>query len=268
RVIVNRIWQYHFGRGIAANSNDFGKLGEKPTHPELLDWLVEQFKQNEWRFKPMHKLIMMSKTYKQASQHEHMADYMNKDPKNSQLWRMTDRRLDAEVLRDSMLAVSGELKHRHKGGTSVKGSETYRSIYVKVVRNEKDEFLNAFDWADAFASNAVRNVTTTPVQSLLMINGPWVMKRSEALASRLIRSKQSSKDEIIKNLYSRAYGRAPSQNELAVSKTFIGNQQQFHENRDSGLQEKTTHIAKMKNGLNAISSKGQNDFIHFLAEDV
>ncbi|MCH2206174.1 MAG: DUF1549 and DUF1553 domain-containing protein, partial [Lentisphaerales bacterium] len=268
RVIVNRIWQYHFGRGIAANPNDFGKLGEKPTHPELLDWLVEQFKQNEWRFKPMHKLIMMSKTYRQSSQHKNMAEYMNKDPNNHQLWRMSDKRLDAEALRDSMLAVSGELKQREKGGSSVSGNSPNRSIYVKVVRNEKDEFLNAFDWADSFASNAVRNVTTTPVQSLLMMNGPWVMKRSEALASRLVRSKQLNKDEIVKNIYSRAYGRFPSQNELTMSKEFIDYQQQFHQNRDTGLQEKNTHYAKMKNGLNAISSNGQNDFIHFLAEDV
>lgn len=229
RVIVNRIWQYHFGRGIAANPNDFGKLGEKPTHPELLDWLVEQFKQGEWRFKPMHKLIMMSKTYRQSSQHQSFPEFVNSDPNNHFLWRMTDRRLEAEVLRDAMLAVSGELKQRSKGGEAVKGNEAYRSVYVKVLRNEKDEFLNAFDWADAFASNAVRNVTTTPIQSLLMLNGEWVKKRADVLAEQLV--KQGTKDNQISELFKRAYGRLPDSIEIAEAEKFLADQAESYQGK-------------------------------------
>ena len=268
RVIVNRIWQYHFGRGLAVNPNDFGKLGEAPTHPELLDWMVKRFIEFGWKFKPMHKMIMMSQTYQQATKHRNISTAMNIDPTNKYLWRMSNRRHQAEVIRDSMLFVSGELKQRSKSGPSVSGSSPERSIYLKVVRNEKDEFLNAFDWADAFASNAVRNVTTTPVQSLLMLNGGWVMKRSKALASKSVKKYKTDSNKIIEYVYDRAYGRHPEPAELLSAKEFIDHQREAHLGRNDELDTDHNFLTRMKNGLNAITSKGRRDFYKVLTQDV
>jgi len=268
RVVVNRIWQYHFGRGLAANPNDFGKLGEAPTHPELLDWMVKRFIEFGWRFKPMHKMIMMSKTYQQASKSNNISVAMNTDPQNKYLWKMSSKRHQAEVIRDSMLFVSGELKQRNSGGKSVSGSSPERSIYVKVVRNEKDEFLNAFDWADAFASNAVRNVTTTPVQSLLMLNGDWVMKRSKALASQTIKKHKDDYKGIVEYVYDRAYGRHPSSEEIQFATEFMNYQKVAHLGRNDELDSDQNFLTRMKNGLNAITSKGRRDFYKVLTKDV
>lgn len=268
RVIVNRIWQYHFGSGLAANPNDFGKLGEAPTHPELLDWLVKRFIDNGWKFKPMHKMIMMSQTYRQSSTHSLLSTAFNKDPQNKLLWRMSNRRHQAEVIRDSMLFVSGELKQRNSSAPSVSGSSPERSVYVKVVRNEKDEFLNAFDWADAFASNAVRNVTTTPVQSLLMLNGDWVLKRSKSLASNAVKKYKQDSGAIVGYVYDRAYGRHPSTEELKLAQEFIRQQTEAHLGRNAELDTDRNFLTRMKNGLNAISSKGRRDFYKVLTDDV
>ena len=268
RVVVNRIWQYHFGGGLAVNPNDFGKLGEAPTHPELLDWMVKRFIDFGWKFKPMHKMIMMSQTYRQSTKHSGISMAINKDPQNKLLWRMSNRRHQAEVIRDSMLFVSGELKQRSSSKASVSGSSPERSIYVKVVRNEKDEFLNAFDWADAFASNAVRNVTTTPVQSLLMLNGGWVMKRSKALAGKTVKKYKNDYKAAVKYVYDRAYGRNPSPEELAMASDFIKQQTAAHLGRNDELDTDQNFLTRMKNGLNAITSKGRRDFYKVLTKDV
>ncbi|MCM8542022.1 MAG: DUF1549 and DUF1553 domain-containing protein, partial [Lentisphaeraceae bacterium] len=268
RVVVNRIWQYHFGRGLAANPNDFGKLGEAPTHPELLDWLVKRFIESGWKFKPMHKLIMMSQTYRQATMHKNISAAMNIDPLNQNLWRMNNKRQEAEVIRDSMLYVSGELKHRDNGGASVSGSSPHRSVYVKVIRNQKDEFLNAFDWADAFASNSVRNVTTTPIQSLLMINGDWVMKRSKALAGVSVKKYKDDYNAIVNYVYDKAYGRHPSEEEMKYALDFLNMQKNSHIGRNSDLNSDQNFLTRMKNGLNAITSKGRRDFYKVLTKDV
>lgn len=268
RVVVNRIWQYHFGRGLASNPNDFGKLGEAPTHPELLDWLTRRFIEFGWKFKPMHKLIMMSQTYQQATTHSDISMAMNKDPLNMYLWRMNNKRLEAEAIRDSMLYVSGELKQREDGGAAVSGTSPYRSVYVKVVRNEKDELLNAFDWADAFASNAVRNVTTTPVQALLMLNGSWVMSRAKSLAKNASGKFKNDSQSIVNYVYDRAYGRNPSQEELKMALDFIESQSKAHQGRNDDLESDESFMTKMRNGLNAISSKGRRDFYKVLTKDV
>ncbi|MCM8541863.1 MAG: DUF1549 and DUF1553 domain-containing protein [Lentisphaeraceae bacterium] len=268
RVIVNRIWQYHFGRGLAINPNDFGKLGNAPTHPELLDWMVKRFIDFGWKFKPMHKMIMMSKTYQQSTKHKNISMAMKIDPENKYLWKMSGRRHQAEVIRDSMLFVSGELKQRSKGGRSVSGTSPERSIYVKVIRNVKDEFLNAFDWADAFASNAVRNVTTTPVQSLMMLNGTWVMKRSKSLAGKSIKAYKNDSQSIIKYVYDRAYGRHPNEQEFKSALEFIDYQKDAYISRDKELAADQNYLTRMNNGLNAITSKGRRNFYKVLTKDV
>ncbi|MFI4874811.1 MAG: DUF1549 domain-containing protein, partial [Blastopirellula sp. JB062] len=186
RVIVNRIWQYHFGVGLSSNASDFGRLGEPPTHPELLDWLTLQFIQEDWRLKPLHRKILLSATYRQSSLTAAPERARLVDPQNRLLWRFPARRLEAEQIRDAMLAVSGELKPK-SGGPSASSNDTVRSSYTKKMRNSPDALLESFDAPGGFSSVAQRNSTTTATQSLLMINGDWTLKRAEAMAQRLNR---------------------------------------------------------------------------------
>jgi hypothetical protein len=171
RVIVNRIWQYHFGAGLATNSSDFGRLGDPPSHPELLDWLTRRFLEEGWRLKPLHRLIVTSATYRQAALRSDESA-MLKDPSNRLLWRQNIRRLDAEQIRDAILAATGELD-RTPGGPSVGHAAPRRTIYTKVMRNTQDPLLAVFDAPDALASSSGRPTTTTAPQALFMINGPW-----------------------------------------------------------------------------------------------
>jgi hypothetical protein len=176
--------------------------------------------------------------------------------------------MEAEAIRDSMLFLSRELKYRSNGGSSTSGNTAERSVYVKVIRNEKDEMLNAFDWADGFASNAVRNVTTTPVQSLLMLNGGWVMKRSQSWSKKLISKNKYNHEAIISDVYKNAYGRSPSDKERALASVFLKSQTEAHIKRAEDLNKDIQYTARMKNGLNAITSNGRRDFYQLLTKDV
>jgi hypothetical protein len=212
RVIVNRVWQQHFGRGIVATSSDFGHLGEIPTHPELLDWLASEFvKSGQWKFKQLHRLVMTSATYHQASVGATSELARKIDPDNRLLSHMTTRRLDAEQVRDAMLAVSGELSS-DGGGPSVDSSTPRRSIYTKAIRNTPDRVLEAFDAPESFCSVASRNCTTTATQSLLMMNGDWPLRRAEAFAARVKREAKTA-DASVEAAYRLAYGRKPSAQE-------------------------------------------------------
>jgi mono/diheme cytochrome c family protein len=186
RVIVNRVWQQHFGRGLVASSSDFGRLGEPPSHPELLDWLTTRFVADGWRLKPLHRRIMTSAAYRQASVRAAPELARRIDPDNRLLWRMNPRRLEAEQIRDALLAASGELDLA-AGGPGAEVDAPRRSIYLRVIRNQRHPLLAAFDGPDGFGSVAQRYVTTTPTQALLMINGPWPLDRARALAGRLQR---------------------------------------------------------------------------------
>ena len=181
RVIVNRVWQYHFGVGLATNSSDFGRLGDEPSHPELLDWLTKRFVDNGWRLKPLHRLILTSATYRQSALATNDAA-MLEDPSNRLLWRQNIRRLDAEQIRDAMLAAVGELD-RTAGGPSVGHAAPRRTIYTKVMRNTQDPLLAVFDAPDALASSPSRPTTTTAPQALFMINGSWTLQRRGARAT-------------------------------------------------------------------------------------
>ncbi len=183
RVIVNRVWQYHFGRGIAGTPNDFGKMGELPTHPELLDWMARDFVAGGWSIKRLHRQIALSAVYRQTARRQMPADYAAADPYNHYLWRFHPRRLDAEQARDSMLAASGELDLT-AGGPSVEGGAPRRSIYTMKKRNSQDEFLRNLDATANFTSVSERQSTTTPTQALYLMNGDWLMQRAERLASR------------------------------------------------------------------------------------
>ena len=178
RVIVNRIWQYHFGRGLVATSSDFGKLGEPPTHPELLDWLAQRFVADGWSFKKMHRLLVTSMTYRQSATSPAAESALKKDPENRLWWKMTTRRLDAEQIRDAILITTGQLDLT-MGGPGVEGKDPRRSIYTKVRRNTRDPLLDVFDTPEGFTSTAQRNVTTTPTQALLMFNSPFMLAQAK-----------------------------------------------------------------------------------------
>ncbi|MEA2632555.1 MAG: hypothetical protein QOE66_2774, partial [Chloroflexota bacterium] len=186
RVLVNRLWQYHFGRGLVGTPSDFGRLGERPSHPELLDWLASEFVARGWSLKTMHRLIMTSGTYRQSALRPAPAIARVKDPENRLLWRMNTRRLEIEPIRDAMLSASGELDVV-MGGPSVATTEPRRAIYTKVMRNTHDPLIDAFDAPDGSNTTPTRNVTITPTQSLMLINGGWTLDRARAFAGRLER---------------------------------------------------------------------------------
>jgi len=211
RVLVNRIWQGHFGKGIVATSDNFGKMGQPPTHPELLDWLASRFIESGWSVKALHRLIMSSATYQQSSRSRDAAASV--DPDNHLLWRMNRRRLEAEAIRDALLAISGQLDRKVGGGGDV-AAELYaqgevvdaeaglvsasnfgldykgyqvprRSIYLPVIRNASYEMLTVFDAADANAVTARRNDTTVATQAMFMMNNPFVRQQALSVAKKL-----------------------------------------------------------------------------------
>jgi len=223
RVIVNRLWQYHFGRGIVATASDFGRLGEKPTHPELLDWLTAEFVKGGWKMKPLHKLILMSATYRQTARREPGAKELTVDPENRLLWRFLPRRLDAEQSRDAVLTVSGELDGKMYGeGEAV--TKPRRSIYTRRMRNTQDDFLKSLDQPPGFASVPMRDATTTATQSLLMINGDWPLDRARAMANRLLIVKPSGDKELVRAAYALAFSRVPSAAEASEAAAFLAKQ--------------------------------------------
>jgi len=211
RVIVNRVWQYHFGRGIVATASDFGKLGEKPTHPELLDYLTTKFVANGWHLKPLHREIMLSATYRQTARREPTSAIEQIDPSNHYLWHFNPRRLDAEQVRDALLAASGELDAK-AGGPAEDGNGTRRSIYTMKKRNNQNELLRALDAPAGFASTAERQSTTTPTQALQLLNGDWLLARARKLAGRV---------ENIDDVWLAVLGRLPTKLEREKAESFL-----------------------------------------------
>ena len=211
RVIVNRLWQYHFGRGIVATANDFGKLGELPTHPALLEHLTTQFLNGGWRFKPMHRLIMLSAAYQQTARREPDEHIAKTDPGNRLLWRFPPRRLDAEQIRDALLSVSGELDPTGHG-PATDGNGLRRSIYTTKKRNNPTELLRALDMPNGFASTPERQSTTTPTQALQLLNGDWLISRARRLATQV---------RDIDQAWLAVLGRPPTANERHSAMAFL-----------------------------------------------
>ncbi len=215
RVITNRVWHYLFGRGIVETPNDFGKLGEQPTHPELLDYLTQKMLADGWKLKALQREILLSATFRQTA-HIPVPEVAAKvDPANKYLWRFTPRRLDAEQVRDAMLAASGELD-LSAGGPSTDGNGLRRSIYTTKKRNSQNELLRALDAPAGFASTSERQSTTTPTQALLLVNGDWALSRASKLAERVY-----SIDEA----WQYALGRAPTAKEVTLAESFIEKRQ-------------------------------------------
>ena len=200
RVIVNRIWLQHFGRGIVKTPNDFGSRGSPPTHPELLDWLTSDFVESGWSIKAVHRRIMLSAAYQQAGSDR--SDGTQHDPNNDLYWRFARRRLSAEEIRDSLLTVSGQLDLKPGGphpfppekswGFSQHGpfravyDNNQRSVYQMVMRNSRHPFLGLFDGADPNATTPQRQDSTVPTQALYFMNDPFFHKQAEKLAERLL----------------------------------------------------------------------------------
>jgi hypothetical protein len=219
RVIVNRIWQQHFGQGIVNTPSDFGRLGEKPSHPELLDWLAHNFVQEGWSFKKLHRDILTSQTYRQSATAPAPEIALKKDPQNRLLWRMATRRLDAEQIRDAILAVNGRLDLK-EGGPSVDAAKPRRTIYTKTLRNTRDPLLDVFDVPELINSSGLRNVTTTPTQALLMINSPFMVEQATSLAKRLDKAKEGRIDAAFRL----TFGRAPTEGEKQLAQEFLHQQ--------------------------------------------
>ncbi|MFO1065624.1 MAG: PSD1 and planctomycete cytochrome C domain-containing protein [Pirellulales bacterium] len=220
RVFVNRIWQQHFGQGIVSTSNDFGHLGDKPTHPELLDWLTAKFIESGFSMKELHRTILASATWQQSAHHPEASRYQTVDPGERLLWRSRVRRLQAEQIRDAMLTASAELK-TDIGGPSVTQDVPRRSVYLKSFRNQNDTFVHGFDAANGLQSVANRDTTTTPTQSLLLFNGKYVLGRAEATAKRLA-AEFKEPETVVKNAFRSIWGREPSQSDLESAERYVG----------------------------------------------
>lgn len=218
RVIVNRIWQYHFGRGLAPNSSDLGTLGGPPSHPELLDWLTRQFLSHGMHLKPLHRLIVTSAAWRQSATHPRLDEFQQIDPANRLYWRGATRRLDAEQIRDAILLVTGKLDPA-PGGPGVLSDVPRRSIYLRVMRNERDSLLDAFDLPLFFTSTAARDTTTSPIQSLVLFNSQTMLQHAAALASRIPPS--DDVPERIADAWTRALGHKPDSHELAATHAFL-----------------------------------------------
>jgi hypothetical protein len=214
RVIVNRVWQYHFGRGIVSSASEFGTLGEPPSHPELLDYLTAKFVAGGWHFKALHREIMLSATYRQTARREPDEAIAKVDPANRTLWRFNPRRLDAEQVRDAMLAVSGELDLT-AGGPAGDGNGTRRSIYTRKKRNSPNDLLLALDMPAGFTSIAERQSTTTPTQALQLLNGEWLLARARKLASQT---------KGIDDVWVAILGRSPTDKERVTADAFLKSQ--------------------------------------------
>ena len=254
RSIVNRVWQYHFGKPIAGTPNNFGVKGAKPTHPELLDWLTADFVEHGWTFKRLHKLIMMSQTYQMAAQHPQMAKLQNDDPDNDLFAYFPHRRLTAEEMRDAMLHITGELNPALGGlpimpemnlevalqprmiqfslAPAIQPSRTpaernRRSIYAYRVRGQADPFLEVFNQPNPNDSCDVRDSAAVSPQAFTMMNSDLMTDRSIAFALRLEREAKTPAAQIDR-AFQLALGRTPSETERKRMTAYLSEMQTYH----------------------------------------
>jgi hypothetical protein len=239
RSIVNRVWQYHFGRGIADSPNDFGRMGALPTHPELLDWLAAEFRDGSQSIKSLHRLICTSAVYRQSSAGNR--EFEKQDSGNQYLWRMNRRKLEAEALRDAVLEVAGKL-NREAGGPGFQAFEFRddhsphygygehnpddplshrRSIYRMIVRSVPDPLMTTLDCADPSAVVPKRNETMTPLQSLALLNNKFMVRMAEHFAARIERMGNNDAERI-RAAWRLAFARNPKSEELSKIVAYAG----------------------------------------------
>jgi hypothetical protein len=258
RVLVNRIWLHHFGRGIVATPGDFGRLGEPPSHPALLDWLASRFTTDNWELKRLHRLLLSSTAYRQVSTRRAQLDQL--DPDNRLLGRMSIRRLEAESLRDSILAASGLLNTQQLGEPvpvtvdevgqvivgldnrdsagrpegarkSLGAGEFRRSIYVQVRRSQPLSMLATFDAATLTPNCEIRNRSTVAPQSLLLMNSAFAIVQSQALAERAIAAAGDDPAARVRLAWQFALSHEPSEAQLAAALEFLAAQEQEFANQ-------------------------------------
>ena len=257
RVIVNRLWHWHFGSGLVATPSDFGFGGGRPSHPQLLDWLADELLRSGWSLKHIHRLIVTSQTYQQQSSPSFQSvsidgidsavgrsyiDPAEVDSDNRLLWRMNPHRLEAEAVRDSVLAITGKLNHEMfgPGYRDFNYEEAYapiytyrtadspplwrRSVYRFVVRTTPQQFMTALDCPDPANLTPQRNVTTTALQSLALYNNDFMLKQSRYLAERLVSEAGSNTDTQIERAFQLAFARSPNADEQELSRQAIARQ--------------------------------------------
>jgi hypothetical protein len=233
-VFVNRVWQFHFGEGIVRSVDDFGRQGDKPSHPELLDYLAVTFQENNWDLKRLHKQIMLSQVYRQAS--TEVRAYLAGDPSTRLLWRKPPLRVEAEAIRDSMLKISGLLNERMYGKQEPikrgpdgqwmeddgRGNPNRRSLYLSQSRTRPIAFLHAFDAPTMTADNqSQRFRSALPTQSLALLNSPLILRTTKAFASQLLEQSKGDYEDALQRAFFAAYSRAPKPAELAIGRGAI-----------------------------------------------
>jgi len=239
RVMVNRIWRGHFGRGIVATVDNFGRLGDKPSNPALLDWLALRFVEQGWSMKAMHRMILLSNTYQMSSDLNPRGEEL--DPENILLWRMPRRRLEAEAIRDAVMSSSGALeftmggslltyKDRQYVANTTKGStvdydRTIRSVYVPVLRSSMYEVFSAFDLPDPTMPNGDRDSTVVAPQALFMMNSSVILNHSRKLAEKLMADTSLDATGRVKTAYERALTRPATNQEIDQALTFVAKMQ-------------------------------------------
>jgi hypothetical protein len=240
RVIVNRLWQWHFGEGLVSTPSDFGVNGAPPTHPELLDWLAAELMEHDWSLKHVHRLIVTSGAYQQSSRVR--AECLEKDAATRLLWRFPPRRLEAEPLRDSVLAASGQLDSTPGGPgfspfepnanyvrvytpkTSFTSTDFRRMIYMTRVRMQVDPVFGAFDCPDGGQAAPKRSRSTTPLQALNLLNSRFLLQQSERFAERLQADAGNDAAAQVRRAFALAFQRAPDERELALSLAVVREQ--------------------------------------------
>jgi hypothetical protein len=271
RVIANRIWQHHFGRGIVNTPSNFGTSGEAPTHPELLDWLAKRFIDSKWSIKKLHRLIMLSKTYRLASDFDPANAGL--DPDNRLRWRFSRSRLDAEALRDALLFVSGQLDLRRPGAHPFPPIEKWnwtqhtpfrqvypsmhRSVYLMTQRLQKHPYLALFDGPDTNTTTAKRPESTVPLQALFFMNSPFIEETSSAFAARLTAAASDNSERMVL-AYRWAYGRLPTEQEHERGLRYISHYSQ--ELRQAGAQNDAADSDSWKSYARVILTA--NEFLY------
>ena len=238
RVMVNRVWQWHFGQGLVRSVDNFGRLGERPSHPALLDWLADEFSHSDgtpWSLKSLHRQLITSSTYRMSTAHDANAALV--DPENKLLWRFHRQRLEVEPMRDALLFVSGQLDETPGGTLLPTANRAYvtstanvnpavynsnrRSIYLPVVRSALFQVFTAFDFADPSTLNGQRDQTTVAPQALFMMNSEFVLTQSRSLTERLLAQNSLSTSERIGELYELAYSRPPTDAEFSRGSAYL-----------------------------------------------
>jgi len=222
RVIVNRLWQHHFGRGIVATPSDFGAQGEKPTNPELLDWLAQELIDSGWKLKHIHKLMMTSATYVESSAYD--KGKATADVDDRFLWRFAPRRLEAEAVRDAILSVSGQLDATMYGPGTLDRMMKRRAIYFTIKRSQLIPMMTQFDAPDSLVGIEARPTTTVAPQALLLMNNALVRDGATHLAERVRPKTDTPLADAVRSGYARALGRPPTDQEAADAVQFIQDQ--------------------------------------------